>query len=136
MFESGDEQHYDSGVHAPDGTVQWYRSRMYPIRDGGRIASVMLLATNITEMKATEEMLEAEQRTSRQLRQLLPICSWCDRMRNDDGEWALESYLSREADADVSHSLCPTCYERETADMGADGDSGPADEAEAGPTPA
>ena len=33
VFESGGEQHYDSKVHAPDGTVRWYSSRMYPIRD-------------------------------------------------------------------------------------------------------
>lgn len=135
VFESGTEQHYDSKVNAPDGTVQWYRSRMYPIRDDGQIVAVMLLATNITEMKATEDMLQAEQRTSRQLRRLLPICSWCERIRNDEGEWeTVESYLSREADADVSHSLCPDCYRRETADMGIDDDSGSDDEGEAGPT--
>ncbi len=137
VFESGGEQHYDSGVYAPDGTVRWYRTRMYPIRDDGQVMSVMLLATNISEMKATQETLQAEQRTSQQLRRLLPICSWCDRMRNDEGEWeTIESYLSREADAEVSHSLCPVCYQRETAAMGANDDSAADDEREAGPTPA
>lgn len=137
VFESGGVEHYDSRVHAPDGTVKWYRSRMHPMRDNGQVVSVMLLATDITEMKATREALETERRTSRQLRRLLPICSWCNRIQNDAGAWeTIESYLLREADAEVSHSLCPTCFERETAAIGVDNTDAPDHEGEASSTPA
>lgn len=136
VFQSGGVEHYDTRVRAPDGTMQWYRSRMYPMRDDGQIVSVMLLATNVTEMKATLEALEAERRTNQQLRRLLPICSWCNRIQNDAGEWeTIESYLAREADAEVSHSLCPTCFERETAAMGVDDTAAPDEDAD-GPPPA
>ena len=44
------------------------------------------------------------------LRGLLPICSSCKRIRNDQGYWdEIESYLLEHAGAVFSHALCPTC---------------------------
>ncbi len=44
------------------------------------------------------------------LKGLLPICSFCKRVRDDQGYWArLEEYLEKHADAEVSHGLCPDC---------------------------
>ena len=69
------------------------------------------------------EMLEAQvrERTSalesaldavRTLRGLVPICSCCKKIRNDDGFWEhLESYLRSHTEADFSHGLCPDCAE-------------------------
>ncbi|HSM07749.1 MAG TPA: PAS domain S-box protein [Gemmatimonadota bacterium] len=139
VFESGGapEREYETRIHAPDGSEQWYRSRVYPIQDGDRVVAGMLMVTNVTEMKGAQEELQRARETSDQLRRLLPICSWCDRIRNVEGNWeTIESYLGREAETDVSHSLCPVCYEREMAAVGTADDTGPADEGEAGPTPA
>lgn len=137
VFESGGAQEYETQIHAPDGTEQSYRSRMYPIHDDNRVVAGMLMAMNITELKAAREELRSARQASDQLRALLPICSWCDKIRNVEGNWeTIEIYLAREADADVSHSLCPVCYEREILAVGADDETGPADEAEAAPTPA
>lgn len=146
VFESGGapEREYETRIHAPDGSEQWYRSRMYPIRDGDRVVAGMLIVTNITELKTAREELQRAREASDQLRRLLPICSWCDKILNVEGKWeSIESYLAREADADVSHSLCPACYEREIAAVGVDDDTGrgdditsPADEGDAGSPPA
>lgn len=146
LFESGGapEREYETRIHAPDGSEQWYRSRMYPIHDGDRVVAGMLMVTNITELKTAQDELQRARETNDQLRRLLPICSWCDRILNVEGTWeTIESYLAREADTDVSHSLCPVCYEREIAAVGsddetgpADDDPGPAEEGEVGPTPA
>jgi DNA-binding response OmpR family regulator len=47
------------------------------------------------------------------LRGLLPICSWCHKIRDDSGYWnQLEVYLSEHSDADFSHGICPECTER------------------------
>ncbi|MBI2840609.1 MAG: hypothetical protein HYX75_20020 [Acidobacteria bacterium] len=41
---------------------------------------------------------------------LLPICSWCKKVRDDNGYWnQLESYLHEHTEADFSHSICPEC---------------------------
>lgn len=54
-----------------------------------------------------------EQRALGELRMLqgiLPICSHCKRIRNENGEWSqLEVYVRRHSDADFSHSICPQC---------------------------
>ena len=48
----------------------------------------------------------------RQLQGLLPICSYCKRIRNDDNYWEqLETYVSEHSEASFSHSICPNCYQ-------------------------
>ena len=49
----------------------------------------------------------------RTLRRLLPICSYCKRIRDDHDYWAqLEEYLGKHADLEFSHGICPNCYEK------------------------
>ena len=47
----------------------------------------------------------------RQLEVLLPICSYCKRIRNDKEEWeSLERYIETHFEKLVTHSICPDCY--------------------------
>lgn len=47
----------------------------------------------------------------KQLRGLLPICSYCKKIRDDQNYWQkVESYLSQHSAAQISHSVCPDCY--------------------------
>lgn len=44
------------------------------------------------------------------LRGILPICSFCKKIRDDKGYWdQVEVYVSQHTDADFSHSVCPEC---------------------------
>lgn len=44
------------------------------------------------------------------LRGLLPICSYCKKVRDDKGYWhEVESYIRAHSPAEFSHSLCPEC---------------------------
>ena len=46
----------------------------------------------------------------RKLEGLLPICSWCKRVRNDKNYWEqLEEYLSEHMGANITHGICPEC---------------------------
>lgn len=46
-----------------------------------------------------------------QLEVLLPICSYCKRIRNDKEEWEpLERYIETHFEKLVTHSICPDCY--------------------------
>lgn len=44
------------------------------------------------------------------LRGLLPICSACKKIRNDQGYWQqIEGYIKEHSEADFTHSICPDC---------------------------
>jgi hypothetical protein len=46
------------------------------------------------------------------LRGMIPICTHCKGIRDDNGKWnSIEHYLTKEAKTDVSHSICPQCAE-------------------------
>jgi hypothetical protein len=47
------------------------------------------------------------------LRGILPICSFCKKIRDDDDSWhQIESYVKERSDADFSHGICPACLQR------------------------
>ena len=49
----------------------------------------------------------------KQLRGILPMCSFCRKIRDEQGQWtALEKYISDHSNAQVSHGLCPICYKK------------------------
>ena len=49
---------------------------------------------------------------------LLPMCSACKKIRDDDGYWKqIEHYISEYTDARFSHSICPDCEKRMYADL-------------------
>lgn len=49
----------------------------------------------------------------RQLGGLLPICSLCKKVRDDQNYWhQVESYISRHTDAQFTHSYCPDCFKK------------------------
>ena len=44
---------------------------------------------------------------------LLPICSYCKRIRDDKGYWnKIESYIHDHSEAEFSHSVCPECAKK------------------------
>ena len=54
----------------------------------------------------------------RTLRGLIPICSMCKKIRDDEGYWGqLEEYIRHHTDADFTHGLCPDCYEEMVAQI-------------------
>jgi len=45
---------------------------------------------------------------------LLPICSYCKKVQNDQNHWhSLEAYMAEHADVHFSHTICPECWEKE-----------------------
>ena len=54
------------------------------------------------------------QREVRQLEGLLPICSYCKRIREEDQRWSqVEEYVTRRTEAQFTHGICPDCYDRQ-----------------------
>jgi DNA-binding response OmpR family regulator len=48
----------------------------------------------------------------KQLQGLLPICSYCKKIRDDQNYWTqVENYVTERSEARFSHSICPSCYD-------------------------
>ena len=77
------------------------------IRNGERVLELQQsLAARVVELE------EALARV-KQLQGMLPICSYCKKIRDDQNYWEqVESYISRHSEAHFSHSICPDCYTR------------------------
>ena len=54
----------------------------------------------------------------KQLRGMLPICSYCKRIRSDEDYWEqVESYITDHTDALFSHDICPSCLVKATEEL-------------------
>ena len=53
------------------------------------------------------------------LKGIIPICSYCHSIRDDEGAWGkLEAYISKHSDAEFSHGVCPKCLPKARAEAG------------------
>jgi PAS domain S-box-containing protein len=88
-----------------------------PLLEHGAITASVTAFRDISAIKQIEQERErliadlqkalAEIKT---LHGILPICSFCKKIRNDKGAWThLESYISEHTDALFSHGLCQEC---------------------------
>jgi sigma-B regulation protein RsbU (phosphoserine phosphatase) len=65
-----------------------------------------------TRLRVAERILKYTTQV-RQLEEMLPICSYCKKIRDDQNYWQqLEGYISERTGSDFSHSVCPDCYNR------------------------
>ena len=57
-------------------------------------------------------------RQIRQLSELLPICSYCKRIRDDGAYWQqFEAYIQEHTGSHFSHGVCPECFEVQMRDL-------------------
>lgn len=62
-----------------------------------------------TRLRVAERILRYTTQV-RQLEEMLPICSYCKKIRDDQNYWKqIEQYFSERAGAEFSHSVCPDC---------------------------
>lgn len=71
-------------------------------------------------LRATNEALKAARTEVQRLRQMVPVCASCKRVRDDRGFWErVEVYITRQTGTPVSHGICPECYEKLYGELGA-----------------
>jgi len=101
-----------------DGSCRWLLWNAAP--DFGQQV-IYSVARDVTEWKLVAEEREkllgelraalAEVKT---LQEILPICSYCKKIRSDDNYWdTVEGYISQHTNSRFSHSICPDCYKNE-----------------------
>ncbi|MCI5207434.1 MAG: hypothetical protein D3910_01260 [Candidatus Electrothrix sp. ATG2] len=110
------------GINRPDRDyVTWVLVNAVPdFPPEGDIIQVIVTFMDITKRRVVEaerkkiikelELALAEVQT---LRGILPICSFCKKIRNDKGSYErVESYIHKLAGADFSHTVCPDCLKK------------------------
>lgn len=74
------------------------------------LAAFGLVAMVVDRMRCRAE--ESERRVER-LEGLLPICSYCKRIRDKKGSWQrLEAYIEDRSTVEFSHGICPDCMKK------------------------
>ena len=68
-----------------------------------------------------EELIAQLQETIAEVKILhgiIPICSYCNKIRNESGAWdQMEKYINEHTDASFSHGICPQCYEAQMKEL-------------------
>lgn len=76
------------------------------------ITSILLASRYLTNIQLIEE-LETALSEVKTLSGLLPICSFCKKIRDDKGYWnQLETYIHEHSNARFSHSICKECAKK------------------------
>jgi PAS domain S-box-containing protein len=95
-----------------DGEYRWILDCGVPILDAdGNLVGFIGSCVDVTErVEAQRALVRAHAAEVRALRDLLPICAWCKRIRDDQGYWnSVEMFLREHAAAHLTHALCPEC---------------------------
>ena len=70
----------------------------------------LFLYKKIQEYK---EELEQKETEINKLSEMLPLCSNCKRIRDDEGYWnEIEEYIEKHADIKFTHGLCNECISK------------------------
>jgi PAS domain S-box-containing protein len=112
VFAGGPPVVFSSRVHkylipAPTrtGEPRLQNAMVTPLHPSSPESETLALVTieDVTE-------LTAKIQENRSLKGMLPICSHCKRIRDEQGDWnQLESYITERSDAVFSHSICEPC---------------------------
>ncbi len=71
---------------------------------GERVLSLQnMLASQVAALRNSLDQV-------RQLKELLPICAWCKRVRDDEDYWHhIDEYVHLQTGTDFTHGICPQC---------------------------
>jgi len=74
-------------------------------------AGVRIVQLQKALLERFQELEDALKRV-KQLQGLLPICSYCKKIRNDRNYWEqVDAYVASHSEVQFSHGVCPECYE-------------------------
>lgn len=83
---------------------------------GGSIFIIVGLIV-LNQQRVEQDLIDAHKEITT-LQGIIPICSICKKIRNDEGDWdQLERYIQSHSEAEFSHSICPDCMKRDYPEL-------------------
>jgi PAS domain S-box-containing protein len=103
-----------------DGSYRWFRWNAAPDTPREVVYSVARDVTAEKQAEAEREQLLRELQTAlsevQKLQDILPICSYCRKVRDDEDYWdTVEAYIARHTSSRFSHGICPSCMAEHVA---------------------
>lgn len=120
VLATGKPEVFTFGFRARNESLKEFQAVVTPeFNTDGEVETVISIMRDITELKQAESeknriIKELEKTLSevKTLRGLIPICSRCKKIRDDQGYWNnLETFLEEHSDASFSHGMCQGCLE-------------------------
>ena len=95
-----------------DGRTIWTEQRLFVTRGAdGRPDSFQGIVREATARIEADAQLRAELQELH--KRLLPVCSHCKRVRDDDGRWMqLDVYVTARWNVPITHGICADCLSR------------------------
>ena len=117
VFAEGEMEEIEVRVPLPSGDTYYLTTAKPIMSDQGMVETVICTSKNITKRKLAEIALKEEHEKLKNameeikvLSGLLPICSSCKKIRDDEGYWnQIEIYIEERSEAMFSHSICQDC---------------------------
>ena len=90
--------------------------------DHGELRARVQVGSRVVQLQSAlaDRVKELEEAIAnvKQLQGLLPICSYCKKIRDDGNYWhRVESYIAGHANVRFSHGICPDCSSKLKADL-------------------
>lgn len=118
-FHRGEPFRITYRLKCRDGSIKWVweQGRFVSSTSSFKNLRIEGFISDVTEAKSLEiereqliEKLQQALSEIRELRGILPICSSCKKIRDDQGYWKkIESYIQQHTKAEFSHGICPDC---------------------------
>ena len=112
--QGGQARAFENRYLCRDGSFRWLRWNATPDAAQQVIYSVARDVTAEKQAAIQRERLvhdlQAALAEVKVLQDILPICSYCRKVRDDQDYWlTVETYISRYTDTRFSHGVCPDC---------------------------
>jgi AmiR/NasT family two-component response regulator len=73
---------------------------------------------DLMELRRVNQELQTALGEIKTLRGILPLCSFCKKIRTAEGTWEnVDVYIHKHTEAEISHGLCPDCLKEHYPDI-------------------
>ena len=95
------------------GANDYITKPFHPVELESRVRVGQRMVKLQTSLAGRIKELEDALSEVKRLQGLLPICSYCKKVRNEANYWQqVESYLASHTEVQLTHGVCPDCYDR------------------------
>ncbi len=117
IFVTVMEEEHDEAYGFAMGVTDYIVKPISRLRLVARVKNQLALRQKQREVEQKNRELQAALDQIKTLQGILPICSFCKQIRNDQGSWQrLEEYIQAHSGAEFSHCVCPKCMQKQYPD--------------------